>query len=220
MIAYYKSKGVVIGKDVHVKGPKFLSIDVSRPSLGEIGDHVFLHKGLRILRHDYASWVFTSLFDDFIPSSGRVKIGNNVWFGENCTVLKGFTIGDNCVVGYGSVVTKDIPPNSVAVGIPARVVCSIEEYYEKRKGQYVYEAIDYAKSIQERFKRDPTIDDFKDDYPCFVDKGNIDQYNMMPYGRVLKGRHFEKWKTNHKAHFNGFEDFMKTVNSKGNEGKS
>src|SRR5690606_14629654 len=139
MIAYYKSKGVVIGKDVHVKDPKFLSIDISRPSLIEIGDHVFLHKGLRILTHDYASWVFVNSLDDFIPSSGRVKIGNNVWFGENCTVLKGVNIGDNCVIGYGSVVTKNIPSNSVAVGIPAKVICSIEEYYVKRKVQYIDE---------------------------------------------------------------------------------
>lgn len=51
----------------------------------------------------------------------------------NCTVLKGVTIGDNCIIGIGSIVTKDIPANSVAIGNPAKVVCSLDEYFEKRK---------------------------------------------------------------------------------------
>lgn len=51
-----------------------------------------------------------------------VMIGNNVWIGGSVTILAGVTIGDNCTIGAGSVVTRDIPANSVAVGNPARVV--------------------------------------------------------------------------------------------------
>ncbi len=51
-----------------------------------------------------------------------ITIGNNVWLGANVTVLPGVTIGDNCVIGAGSVVTRDIPANSVAVGVPCRVI--------------------------------------------------------------------------------------------------
>lgn len=51
-----------------------------------------------------------------------IKIGNNVWIGGNVTVLPGITIGDNTVIGAGSVVTKDIPSNVVAVGNPCRVI--------------------------------------------------------------------------------------------------
>ena len=51
-----------------------------------------------------------------------VTIGNNVWIGGSVTILAGVTIGDNCTIGAGSVVTRDIPVNSVAVGNPARVV--------------------------------------------------------------------------------------------------
>ena len=51
-----------------------------------------------------------------------VTIGNNVWIGGSVTILAGVTIGDNCTIGAGSVVTRDIPANSVAVGNPARVV--------------------------------------------------------------------------------------------------
>jgi len=55
-----------------------------------------------------------------------VKIGKNVWIGSNCTILPGVTIEDGAVIGAGSVVTKNIPKNSVAAGNPARVIKYIE----------------------------------------------------------------------------------------------
>lgn len=55
-----------------------------------------------------------------------INVGNNVWFGGNVTVLAGVTIGDNTVIGAGSVVTKDIPPNVVAVGNPCKIIRKIE----------------------------------------------------------------------------------------------
>lgn len=54
-----------------------------------------------------------------------IKVGNNVWIGGNVTVLPGVSIGDNVVIGAGSVVTKDIPSNVVAVGNPCRVIKEI-----------------------------------------------------------------------------------------------
>jgi acetyltransferase-like isoleucine patch superfamily enzyme len=51
-----------------------------------------------------------------------VTIGDNVWMGARVTVLPGVTIGENAVIGAGSVVTKDIPPNAIAVGNPAQVL--------------------------------------------------------------------------------------------------
>ncbi len=56
-----------------------------------------------------------------------VHIGNSCWFGANVTVCPGVTIGDGCVIGAGSVVTRDIPPNSFAAGVPARVIRPISE---------------------------------------------------------------------------------------------
>ena len=60
-----------------------------------------------------------------------IKIGNNVWFGGNVCVLPGVTIGDNVVIGAGSIVTKNIPSNVVAVGNPCRVIKEIKEQVRK-----------------------------------------------------------------------------------------
>lgn len=54
-----------------------------------------------------------------------ITVGNNVWIGAQVCVLPGVTIGDNSVIGAGSVVTKNIPPNSVAVGNPCRVIRTV-----------------------------------------------------------------------------------------------
>lgn len=56
-----------------------------------------------------------------------ITIGNNVWIGANSTILAGVVIGDNTVIGAGSVVTKSIPGNVVAVGVPCKVVREITE---------------------------------------------------------------------------------------------
>ena len=55
----------------------------------------------------------------------EIKVGNNVWFGAGVNVLPGVTIGDNVVIGAGSVVNKNIPSNCIAVGNPCKVIKSI-----------------------------------------------------------------------------------------------
>ncbi len=59
-----------------------------------------------------------------------IKVGNNVWFGGNVVVLPGVTIGDNSVIGAGSVVVKDIPPNTLAFGNPCRPIRELKENYD------------------------------------------------------------------------------------------
>ena len=60
-----------------------------------------------------------------LETAEPIKVGNNVWFGADVTVLAGVTIGDNCTIGAGSVVAKDIPSNSIAVGNPCKIVRKI-----------------------------------------------------------------------------------------------
>ena len=57
----------------------------------------------------------------------KINIGNNVWLGANVTINPGVTIGDNVVIGSGSVVTKDIPADTVAAGVPCKVIRNIEQ---------------------------------------------------------------------------------------------
>ncbi|MCL2521096.1 MAG: sugar O-acetyltransferase [Spirochaetaceae bacterium] len=69
-----------------------------------------------------------------------ITIGDNCWLGGNVTVLAGITIGDNVVVGAGSVVTKDIPSNVIAVGNPCKILCEITSkdqfYWQDKKREY------------------------------------------------------------------------------------
>ena len=212
LLKYYRSGGVKIGKGTYVLDPKHIQIDTSRPELLEIGENVFLHRGTIIMTHDWASWCFVNSHQEFIPSHGKVKVGNNVWLGENVTILKGVTIGDNVIIGIGSVVTKDIPSNSIAVGVPAQVVGSYEDYYRKRKEAYITECVEYAKAILASGK-ELKKEDFYDDYPCFVDGSNFSEYDY-PYGNIFNLKQFEIWKENHHAIFHGFDDFVKFVKEK------
>ena len=61
-----------------------------------------------------------------------VRVGNNVWIGYGACILRGVTVGDNAVIGTNSVVTKDVPPNAVVGGVPARVLRMRDEPNEMR----------------------------------------------------------------------------------------
>ena len=82
-----------------------------------------------------------------------IVVGNNVFIGSNTTILPGITIGNNVVIGASSVVTKNIPDNVVAAGIPARIIRSLQEYEERSLVEAVYitenEPVARRKKIQE-----------------------------------------------------------------------
>ena len=88
----------------------------------EIGDGSLIGHNTTIatLNHDFNPLKRQNL----TPSP--VKIGKNVWIGSDCTILPGVEIGDGVIIGAGSVVTKSIPQNVIAVGNPARVIKEIE----------------------------------------------------------------------------------------------
>ena len=94
----------------------------------EIGDDVVLAPRVHILAHDAS----TKLYLNHTKVKNTV-IGNRVFIGAESVLLPGVHIGDNAIVGAGSVVTKSIPANSVAAGNPARVIAATDKYMDKNK---------------------------------------------------------------------------------------
>lgn len=85
-----------------------------------IGRDCAIAWGTTILDTDFHTIVYEDGKQNNI--SKPIKIGDKVWIGCNCTILKGVTIGDNCVIAANSLVNKDVPPNSLVAGNPARVI--------------------------------------------------------------------------------------------------
>jgi acetyltransferase-like isoleucine patch superfamily enzyme len=93
----------------------------------EIGDHVMFANNCFVgdADHRYEDPDTPITWQGF-TSQGPVRIGSNCWFGVNCVVTSGVSIGDRCVVGANSVVIEDLPPGVIAAGAPARVIREIE----------------------------------------------------------------------------------------------
>lgn len=101
-----------------------------------IGEHVMIAPNVTITPTGHP--VDSDLRRPGTQFSIPVRIGNNIWIGSNVVILPGITIGDNSVIGAGSVVTHDIPENVIAVGNPCRVLRNINErdkeyYYKNRR---------------------------------------------------------------------------------------
>lgn len=127
---YAKMLGFNIGKDCEIHGKVFFG---SEPQLIDIGDNVRITDNVRFITHDGGIWVLRNLYTELKKADiiERIKIGNNVHIGINTIILPGVTIGDNCIIGVGSIVTKSIPSNSVAAGVPCKVIRTITQYKEK-----------------------------------------------------------------------------------------
>lgn len=118
--------GLVVGKN-------FLRmhntiIDPSHCWLIHIGDNVTFAPRCHVLAHDAST--FHALGYTKI---GTVNIGNNVFIGAETVILPNVKIGDKVIIGANSTITNDIPSNSVAVGSPARVICTYDEYMTKNR---------------------------------------------------------------------------------------
>ncbi len=197
-IADMRSKGISIGNNVKFFGNlKMVSIDTTRPSLVSIGNDVQIVSPFTILTHGFEWTVFRNKYKEIIGSSGKVEIGSNVYIGKETCILKGVRIGDNVIIGAKSLVNKDIPSDCVAAGVPAKKILDLDEYFEKRKGEYLEEAKEYAYSIYEVFKRLPEEEDFYEFFPLFLarDEKSIATFNeklglkMKKEGRGKRSLH-------------------------------
>lgn len=108
-----------IGKNCTINS--FCFIDADKGNV-EIGNNVLIgpHVGIHGSNYSYASRG-ELIVNQGIVSKG-IKIEDDVWIGSHSTLLDGVTIGKGAVIGAGAVVTKDIPPYSIAVGVPAKVI--------------------------------------------------------------------------------------------------
>ncbi|WP_312075171.1 acyltransferase [Chryseobacterium sp.] len=124
-----KARGMKVGKDViFIEAPAF----GSEPYLIEIGDRTKITAGCTFINHDGAMYVIRSMekYKD-ARNFGRIKLGENCFVGNNCTFLPGSRMGNNCILGAGSVLNSSMPDNSVYAGVPAKFICTIEEYGDK-----------------------------------------------------------------------------------------
>jgi acetyltransferase-like isoleucine patch superfamily enzyme len=92
-----------------------------------IGDHTMFanHCFVSDSSHRYDDRTMPVTWQGF-TSKGPTRIGSNCWFGVGCVITSGVTIGDRCVVGANSVVTRDLPPGVIAAGAPAKIIREID----------------------------------------------------------------------------------------------
>jgi len=123
----------------------------SEPYLISLGNKVKIVGETTFITHDGGVEVLRNLYNlPKIDFFGKITIGNNVFIGYRCTILPGVNIGDNCIIGAGSVVTRSIPANSVAAGVPAHVIKDISSYYQKHK-DYFENTKNYSKKEKKEY---------------------------------------------------------------------
>lgn len=117
-VEIYPDKGasIVIGKKVCLNE----GVAIRAQGKVSIGDYTLLGPMVRIMDSDGHG------IDGADNKIAPVTIGNHVWIGANALILKGVHIGDYSIIGAGSIVTKDIPAHSIAVGVPAKIINNTE----------------------------------------------------------------------------------------------
>lgn len=118
--------GLSVGKEFN---PQLgVSLDPSHCWLISIGDNVTMAPHVQVFAHDAGTCAHLGY-----ARLGRVDIGNRVFIGASTVILPGVSIGDDCIIGAGSVVSKSIPSGTVYAGNPARMICTTEEYINKHR---------------------------------------------------------------------------------------
>lgn len=160
---YFIKRGMTVGKNFNRQSGT--RMDPSHCWLISIGDDVTLSNKVQILAHDDTTRIYTGY-----GRIGRVLIGNRVFVGANTTILMNTKIGNDVIIGAGSVVTKDVPDDSVVVGNPVRVIGKTSEFidrekdrmkqcvcYDKSYSYYHSVGLEKKKEMQEFFSKNPQI---------------------------------------------------------------
>ena len=131
VIRTLRGMGVRIGERCRVYTTNF----GGEPWLIRIGNHVCVSNDVTFVNHGLTH-VFQDKYES-LTSFGPIVIHDNCQIGVRATLLPNVSIGPNAVVGACSVVTKDVPPNTVVAGNPARVLCTLEEYERKCVAEHI-----------------------------------------------------------------------------------
>lgn len=125
------------------------------PEFISIGNNVRISSDVCFINHDMIGALLDRTYgvSEYTSFVGAIEIGDNVMIGSKCLILPDVRIGNNVIVAAGAVVTKDIPDNSVAGGVPARVIGTFEEVAEKRKGIKGSSYEDGMEAVWDNFNR-------------------------------------------------------------------
>ena len=126
---YARRMGVKIGKGCFIGTKNF----PSEPYLIEIGDNCRIAGETSFFTHG-GIWSLRKIYDDpNLDHFGKIKVGNNSYIGERCMIMPGVTIGERCIVGGGSVVTKSVPDGCMVAGNPAKFIGYTDDFYHRLK---------------------------------------------------------------------------------------
>jgi acetyltransferase-like isoleucine patch superfamily enzyme len=123
---YFRDQGAQIGDDCRI----LIRNLGSEPYLIRIGNHCTIAGEVAFMTHDGGAWVFTEELPS-LQRFGAIEIFENCFIGFGAILMPNVHIGPNSIVGAGAVVTKDVPPNTVVAGCPAKPICNLEEYKRK-----------------------------------------------------------------------------------------
>ena len=154
-VKYWREKGLTIGEGCEVYSSAHFG---SEPYLVTIGNNVRINSNVSFVTHDGGVWVLRHLKEEYkdIDLFAPIQVKDNVHIGTGVIVMPGVTIGSNCIIGCGAIVTKSIPDNSIAVGVPARVIETIDEYEKKHIGDF-----HHTKALSGHKKKEYLLREFK-----------------------------------------------------------
>ena len=132
---YYRSQGVNIGSNCSFIGKKINFS--SEQYLVTIGNNCRISFEVCFITHDGGTHILRKKFPE-ICIYGPIVIGNNVFIGARSMILPNVKVGNNVIIGAGALVTKSIPDNEVWGGVPARKICTVEEYVSKNQKNFSY----------------------------------------------------------------------------------
>ena len=207
-----RKRGAQIGRGVQLYSEDIF-IDPTRPWLLTIGEYTKITHHVIILTHDYSLSVLRRRYGEWIGEGRETIIGNNCFIGMNSVILMGAHIGNNVIVAAGSVVSGSFPDDVVIGGCPAKIICTLEEHYQRRKERTREEAIECARLYIQRFGKEPTIDDMGGFKWLFLprDKKTLESMGITFHCTGDEPEEVEKAFYETQPYWNSFEHFINEV---------